>query len=477
MPLRLAAPPSVTLALLLLPALPGPARGESLYGYMDLSGQVVLEPRFTRADTFSDGRARVEVDGKYGLIDRDGKLLRGNLHMANPFVGGRMAAQFKEGMKWAYLDRNGDWATTAKFTQAGEFSEGLAAAANDSGFGYIDTAGNWVIPPRYKSARPFTEGLAHVMGENPPAMFIDRAGQVVIPSAGSKVTTLTFRNGFACVENSFMKTWQFIDRAGRKLPHPELSGCWDFEQGYATVTFKDSAKAGGWTGFIDTAGKVVLALPYTHIGAYRNGFAPVRVHTDTCFYTDVTGKVRIGGVDSLHFTSCRPFISGIAPAVPARRDYTLIDTAGRAIVPAAYTLLEIGGGMVAFLPGDGVRKLSAEIPRTPFSTPGGKAASGSKGPGRYVAWKLIRPGTTTGSTRSDRRLEYVEVRSATEPSWREIESAARWRVRFAWVLDQSGIMALEAGQDARLGALRSAFGPMYNSVNGVDITSLGAVEL
>lgn len=72
---------------------------------------------------------------------------------------------------------------------------------------------------------------------------------------------------------------------------------------------------------------------------------------------------------------------------------------------------------------------------------------------------------------------YVEVRSSTEPSWRDIESAARWRVRFAWILVQSGIIPLEAGQDARLGALRSAFGPMYNSVKGVDITSLGAVDL
>ncbi len=52
---------------------------ERKYGFMDLQGNVVIEPEFEWADVFSNGRANIaeEVDGKfrYGYIDRTGKVV------------------------------------------------------------------------------------------------------------------------------------------------------------------------------------------------------------------------------------------------------------------------------------------------------------------------------------------------------------------------------------------------------------------
>lgn len=45
-------------------------------GYIDGTGQFVIEPQFDDADPFDRGSARVVVDGKSFYIDRDGKIMR-----------------------------------------------------------------------------------------------------------------------------------------------------------------------------------------------------------------------------------------------------------------------------------------------------------------------------------------------------------------------------------------------------------------
>lgn len=43
-------------------------------GFVDFSGTWVIEPRFDFAARFSEGRALVRIDGRYGFIDSQGAL-------------------------------------------------------------------------------------------------------------------------------------------------------------------------------------------------------------------------------------------------------------------------------------------------------------------------------------------------------------------------------------------------------------------
>lgn len=43
-------------------------------GYIDKSGEFVIEPQFSRAGYFSEGLAAVHVGGKYGYIDKTGEM-------------------------------------------------------------------------------------------------------------------------------------------------------------------------------------------------------------------------------------------------------------------------------------------------------------------------------------------------------------------------------------------------------------------
>ncbi|MBP5241278.1 MAG: WG repeat-containing protein, partial [Bacteroidales bacterium] len=45
------------------------------WGFMDKTGNVVIEPQFTEAGDFSEGLAKVSVDWKWGYIDQTGKFV------------------------------------------------------------------------------------------------------------------------------------------------------------------------------------------------------------------------------------------------------------------------------------------------------------------------------------------------------------------------------------------------------------------
>ncbi|EIQ8871589.1 WG repeat-containing protein, partial [Campylobacter coli] len=41
----------------------------------DKNGKIVIEPKFDGVGNFSEGLARVELNGKYGFIDKSGKIV------------------------------------------------------------------------------------------------------------------------------------------------------------------------------------------------------------------------------------------------------------------------------------------------------------------------------------------------------------------------------------------------------------------
>ena len=46
-----------------------------LGSYINMNNEMIIEPKFNKAFDFQDGLARVVADGKYGLIDLEGKMV------------------------------------------------------------------------------------------------------------------------------------------------------------------------------------------------------------------------------------------------------------------------------------------------------------------------------------------------------------------------------------------------------------------
>ena len=95
-------------------------------GFVDPSGKQVIDFKF-RCDNFQGDRALVNVDGKFGFIDRAGNIV------IDPI-----------------------------YTNAGGFFEGLACVQKGGKYGWIDTDGRMVIPFEYVGGVHFADGRAFV---------------------------------------------------------------------------------------------------------------------------------------------------------------------------------------------------------------------------------------------------------------------------------------------------------------------------
>ncbi len=129
-------------------------RGSGTWGFIDHGGKFVIEPTFSEACGFSEGLARVQMDGKWGFIDIAGKVVVPLTYKeVGPFSEGLAAFRVSPGPNHGRLeDSKGDW-------------------------GYIDRTGRIAIPAQFRAAAPFSEGLACVKKADGPLSFIDPAGK------------------------------------------------------------------------------------------------------------------------------------------------------------------------------------------------------------------------------------------------------------------------------------------------------------
>lgn len=97
------------------------------FGFINKSGEMVIEAKYDFAYSFAEGLAPVELNGKYVFIDKTGKV-----------------------------------AIAQEFQRARSFSEGLALVRVNDKFGYIDGNGEFVIEPQFDCASSFANGMAGV---------------------------------------------------------------------------------------------------------------------------------------------------------------------------------------------------------------------------------------------------------------------------------------------------------------------------
>lgn len=283
------------------------------FGYIDRTGQMVIPAEYEMGTGFREGLAGVQKDGRWGFINRKGEVViaprylsvaefRDGVARVSPdhdtvefidpkgrvlFKGDRSVGTFSEGLVHAnlttpdatqnrgYFDRN--FKLVIRFDHNGkglwparceEFHEGRAAVevGASNNWGFIDRAGELVIPTTFRHVESFSEGLASVSigpGLISPRGYIDRSGKMVLEpryvSAGS------FKEGLACV---FIPLEEKNDPAPEKAPHVIASGKW---------------------GFMDKTGRVVIEPRFYSAFSFRHGLARVSENPFHVGFIDRTG--------------------------------------------------------------------------------------------------------------------------------------------------------------------------------------------
>lgn len=149
-----------------------------LVGYKDSSGAVVIAPRFDWGGPFEDGLAKVELEGRFGIIDKDGQfVVPAEYESIFDFVDGIAVAQ-KDGW-FFFIDKTGRPISDERFDYAWPHKDGMALVKRDSFFGYCDMTGRLVIPINLEETFGFNEGLA-VAKMNGLFGLIDKRGRFAV---------------------------------------------------------------------------------------------------------------------------------------------------------------------------------------------------------------------------------------------------------------------------------------------------------
>ncbi len=177
---------------------------EGKYGYIDTSGNTVIEPRYDWSGRFSEGLALTLEGTTYGYVDRSGELVITLPPPAGlPQSTGEGAGDGLDGLNGLDIEQ---WQSLLSYCA---FSDGLALLEKDGRFGYIDTSGKTAIEPSFDSAKSFSEGLAAVRSGRRWG-FVDTSGEMVIEPGLDQVES--FSEGLAPYKNRGV--WGYINTSG-----------------------------------------------------------------------------------------------------------------------------------------------------------------------------------------------------------------------------------------------------------------------
>ena len=304
-----------------------------LWGFIDVSGKMVIQPQYQSASNFSENRALVrtpEPDPQILCIDSSGKTV---FKLSPDWI---YMADYKEGLArlkdknlnmYGYLDLNGNVAIPFKYSSAGAFHDGLASVEikkddkfqygfinkkgetvipmdgnmkfgfsdgmaevrvwgkdGRAGFGYIDTTGKIVIEPKYRKVGSFSEGYAFVVdGEQLQIIGKDGFALANVPYKVNEFDKIPmFHEGFAAPVNSWRDgkaPWGFLNKIG-KVVFPDLK-IWairtEFSEGRAWVKLDGSND----TTLIDTNGKVIATIPdVSEVEPFQDGLSAMQINRE-----------------------------------------------------------------------------------------------------------------------------------------------------------------------------------------------------
>ena len=364
------------------------------YGFMDRAGKVVITPQFDDTGRFSEGLAAVRVGTKWGFINKKGVVaITPQFDFAEPFRYGRTKVGM--GNRQGFIDKDGKYISSPNFSWVGSFSGGSAPVKTADGvFAFVDRSGKMVSLVNVQGLSPeFTDGLVPA-GSGGKAGYMDGAGKWVIDpqfeGAGN------FADGLAPVVVGGRTG--YIDKKGKFVINPQYDPSDEFYEGFASV------KTDGKWGFIDTKGRAVGDQKFLAAGHFSDGLAPVKTEGGWGFI-DRTGKM----VVSPQFDTAEVFQNGLARVMAIGKEAYITTTGAFVVDP---------------FPGTNVRaereRLAAEAAQAAANAAAANGAPVQQGPvgepvklapSWYGAWEDFSVDTSGDFIKEKVRYEWIGSRA------------------------------------------------------------------
>lgn len=328
-----------------------PVEKDGKFGFIDRTGKVVIAPQFESANDFHEGLALVTSSGKKLFIDPAGKVvITPQFDIVNNFSEGLAAVNIGQkripnlGLisdpgKWGYIDKTGKLVIPLKFTHAEDFSEGLAAVKEGDRSGFIDHTGKVLFEAPLDVTLGFHEGIVGVLRRGTVTYF-DRTGRRLPVSTEYGPKSNSFSEGLVPI--STKGKWGFADQIGKLVIEAKFEDAGDFSEGLAPVKVRsektiwcppdatgDRSGSTMMWGYIDRTGKLVIPAVFNSAEPFSEGVAMVR-KCDEAFFIDKTGQSVVSG----HFTYASSFSGGLARIEAMTKDslwWGYVDKTGKIV--------------------------------------------------------------------------------------------------------------------------------------------------
>ena len=280
-------------------------RFEMIFGLVKNDiGLLVTEVDFwdVRFTDFENGYPTARVifsNGRHGLVDRIGKIVRKDFAFIGGFeegaarmsiqgqLSGNMKNQKNLGKLSGYLNDMLSVNYRVDYTQYDQlFQQEAMLTCNDCEWGYIDTSGQVVVPPSYSFAEDIVNKVGIVECAGKWGM-IDNSGKVLIPCRYDGVQFLENTNNKILKIYIQQPKYGLIDTLGHLTVNAVYDEIGQFSEGRLAV------KRNGMWGFVDSNGLEVIPCRFRSVNNFSEGLASVKLGQYWGF-VDKMGNVDIG---------------------------------------------------------------------------------------------------------------------------------------------------------------------------------------
>lgn len=307
------------------------------HGLIDKSGRI-LKKDLAYIGEFSEGLARFATGGSLsGSLKPQGELGRlkdylGSLKSPAIMVDytdydqifQREAWLICRDCHWGYIDTQGVVQVSAQYTFARDFINGVGIVECDGKWGMVNRKADIVLPCRYDGVQ-FLENtdnrIIRIYIQQPKYGLIDTLGRLTVSAIYDEIGS--FREGRLAVKRNGL--WGFVDIDGVEVIPCRFREAQAFNEGRAPV------RLGRFWGYIDKQGDTEIEFKFARAGRFSQGLAWVTSTGGYYYYIDTAGRQAIRGP----FERAYEFQQGLARVV-VNKKMGIIDTQGKFVLKPKY---------------------------------------------------------------------------------------------------------------------------------------------
>ncbi len=317
------------------------------WGMIDRIGREIVPLKYDAIDEsgFVNGLVAVMLDNKWGFIDKKGREIISPKYDAvkNFVIVNRVAlANVMLNNEWSYINKSGEdvilkpddvkLAASKLYHYIGDFKDGVAAVNLNNKWGFIDETGREIVPPKYDgvSKLGFIEETAYVK-LNGKWGYVDKDGSEIVPPKYDAISDKGFVDGL--VKVSLNNRLGFVDKSGKEVIPPKYDaiGRGDFSDGVVYVVLNKK-----W-GVLDRDGKEIVPVEYDEVGecGFTEGLLPVMLYEQKISEDEKVSVLSHGSDFSLGPMRTKKETSITKTSILKNR-WGFVDKSGKVVIPIIY---------------------------------------------------------------------------------------------------------------------------------------------